>query len=210
VLTSSAADEQALESREIRASFFSHHLISGLRGAADSSGDGRVTLSEAYRHAFDNTLLATSGTLRGPQHPGYDYRMSGQGELVLTEVRDRGATLVLPDHFDQILVVDETQRRLLAELTTQSANRIALPPGRYILQGRRGRRSSELRVKIAQLETRNVRSTEFPGRAAPPPSAPAVIAARPPAQPRVTRTGPASPPTDRPARPTISAAPASA
>jgi hypothetical protein len=161
VLTSSAADEMALESGEIRASFFSHHLISGLRGAADSSGDGRVTLSEAYRHAFDSTLLATSGTLRGPQHPGYDYRMSGQGELVLTEVLTRGATLVLPQHFDQILIVDESQRRLLAELTRQSANRIALPPGRYILRARLGRRAYEGRVKLAQLETRIVRTEEL-------------------------------------------------
>jgi hypothetical protein len=40
LLTSSAADEVALESREIAGSFFTHHLISGLRGAADASGDG--------------------------------------------------------------------------------------------------------------------------------------------------------------------------
>lgn len=67
VLTSSAAHEQALESREIRASFFSHHFVSGLRGATGSSGDGRVTIGEAYRYAFVNTLLATSNTLTGPQ-----------------------------------------------------------------------------------------------------------------------------------------------
>src|SRR6266542_2839467 len=34
MLSSSAADELALESREIRGSFFTHHLVSGLRGAA--------------------------------------------------------------------------------------------------------------------------------------------------------------------------------
>jgi len=93
VLTSSAAHERALESREIHASFFSHHFVSGLRGAADSSGDGRVTLGEAYRYAFVNTLLATSNTLSGPQHPAYDFRLSGQGELVLTEVVAHGAIL---------------------------------------------------------------------------------------------------------------------
>src|SRR5439155_11671498 len=56
LLTSSAEHEAALESQEIRGSFFSHHLISGLRGAADSSGDGRVTLSEAYNDAFVQTI----------------------------------------------------------------------------------------------------------------------------------------------------------
>jgi len=72
VLTSSAADELALESREIRGSFFTHHLVSGLRGTADASGDGRITLSEAYQYAFDHTLTATASTgIR--QHPGYEY-----------------------------------------------------------------------------------------------------------------------------------------
>ena len=52
MITSSAAREAALESAEIEASFFSHHLISGLRGAADTSGDGLVTLAEAYQYAF--------------------------------------------------------------------------------------------------------------------------------------------------------------
>jgi hypothetical protein len=167
VLTSSAADELALESREIRASFFSHHLISGLRGAADSSGDGRITLAEAYRHAFVNTLLATSGTLSGPQHPGYDYRMSGQGELVLTEVVARGATLTLPSGFDQLLIADEVHRHLVAELTRRSANRLALPPGRYVVQGRRDGRAYEMRLSLGPTEARTVRREELlPGSTA--------------------------------------------
>jgi hypothetical protein len=161
VLTSSAADEMALESRDIKASFFSHHLISGLRGAADSSGDGQVTLSEAYRYAFVNTLLATSGTLTGPQHPGYDYRISGQDELVLTQVVARSATLTLPDGFDQILIADEDHKYLVAELTRRSAHRIAVPSGRYVIQGRRGGRAYEARVKLAQLEARTVTREEF-------------------------------------------------
>ena len=45
-ITSSAADENSLELREIRGSVFTHHLISGLRGAADISGDGRVSLAD--------------------------------------------------------------------------------------------------------------------------------------------------------------------
>ena len=58
LLTSSAADENALESKEIRGSFFSHHLVSGLRGAADSSGDGQVTLAEASSKAIENIARA--------------------------------------------------------------------------------------------------------------------------------------------------------
>lgn len=161
VLTSSAAHERALESREIHASFFSHHFVSGLRGAADSSGDGRVTLGEAYRYAFVNTLLATSNTLSGPQHPAYDFRLSGQGELVLTEVVAHGAILSLPRGFDRILIADERRRFLLAELTTSSSNRIALPAGRYAVQARLADASYETVVTLAEGEQRNLGSQDL-------------------------------------------------
>src|SRR5207244_12652664 len=46
-LTSSAGAELALESPDIRGSFFTHHLVSGLLGQADVSGDRRVSPAEA-------------------------------------------------------------------------------------------------------------------------------------------------------------------
>jgi hypothetical protein len=161
VLTSSAPHEVALESREIRASFFSHHLISGLRGAADSSGDGRVTLGEAYRYAFVNTLLSTSNTLTGPQHPAYDYRLAGRGELVLTDVTVSGARLTLPAELSRVLIVDGGRRRLVAELTDLSIRRIALPGGRYIIQGQREGRAYEMVVVLANGEARRLALSEF-------------------------------------------------
>jgi hypothetical protein len=164
VLTSSAATELALESREIRASFFSHHLVSGLRGAADASGDGRVTLGEAYRYAFENTLLATANTLSGPQHPAYDYRLSGKGELVLTDILAHGATLSLPETFDRILIADASRQHLVAELTTMSSHRIALPPGRYLIHARRAGRAHELEVRLKDSESREVGAREFVAR----------------------------------------------
>jgi hypothetical protein len=174
VLTSSAAHERALESSEIRASFFSHHLISGLRGAADSSGDGRVTLGEAYRYAFVNTLLATSNTLTGPQHPAYDFQLSGRGELVLTEVVAGGATLTVPGGFDRILVADQRRQYVLAELTSTSAHRIAVPAGRYVVQGRRGDRAFETNVTLRQGESRELAATDL----APSDAAAAPVAAK--------------------------------
>ncbi|HRC59215.1 MAG TPA: caspase family protein, partial [Kofleriaceae bacterium] len=78
ILTSAAADEDALESAEIRGSFFTHHLVSGLHGAADASGDGVVTLSEAYGYAFDRTVTSTAAAGAVPQHPTYDYRVAGR------------------------------------------------------------------------------------------------------------------------------------
>ena len=109
-IASSAADEAALESAEIGASFFSHHFISGLRGAADLSGDGLVTLAEAYQYAFARTLRATSDTIVGPQHPAYDYHLAGRGELVLTELHHPSAALDLPGGFDRLLLVADGTR----------------------------------------------------------------------------------------------------
>src|SRR6185295_2105265 len=42
-LTSSSETEAAQESDRIHASYFTHYLVSGFRGAADTSGDGKVT-----------------------------------------------------------------------------------------------------------------------------------------------------------------------
>ena len=86
-LTSSAATEAAQESDRIRASYFTHYLVSGFRGAADLSGDGRVTLNEAYQFAFTETLGRTVDTKGGAQHPSYDISLSGTGDVVMTDVR---------------------------------------------------------------------------------------------------------------------------
>jgi hypothetical protein len=64
-LTSSSDTEASQESDEIAASFFTHYLVSGLLGAADTTGDGKVTLNEAYQHAFAETSPAPRRRLPG-------------------------------------------------------------------------------------------------------------------------------------------------
>ena len=78
-LTSSSASEDSQESDELKGSFFTHALLSGLLGAADENGDGRVTLDEAYRYAYETTLRASSRTLAGTQHPTFQYDVRGVG-----------------------------------------------------------------------------------------------------------------------------------
>lgn len=131
MITSSAADEAALESKEMMGSFFTHHLVSGLRGAADASGDRQVTLAEAYRYAYDHTISSTSATIVGAQHPTYDYRLSGQGELVLTSLEKPSASLELPPGFERAVVTDLNRDQVVAELSNASSPRVALSPGVY-------------------------------------------------------------------------------
>jgi hypothetical protein len=71
ILHSSAEGEDSQESDRLAASFFTHYLVSALRGAADSNDDGRVTLVEAFTCASARTLAATARTVAGPQHPTY-------------------------------------------------------------------------------------------------------------------------------------------
>lgn len=165
-LTSSAADELALESREIRGSIFTHHFVSGLRGAADASGDGRITLSEAYQYAFSHTLTASSVSgVR--QHPGYEYRLAGKGELVLTEVARPSASIELPPDFERALIVLVRRDQVLAELTSDAARRVALAPGEYALRVWRGTRAFAARVTVAAGEEKQVTWSDLTSVSAP-------------------------------------------
>jgi hypothetical protein len=161
LLTSSAADEIALESREIGGSFFTHHLISGLRGAADASGDGKVTLGEAYRYAYAHTISTTDATVAGAQHPVYDYRLSGQGELVITQLPVRAGRVVLPPGHDRGLVVAPAQHQVLAEVTAGALSPIAVPAGEYEVRAWLAGRSFHGRVRVAAGETRRIRWSEL-------------------------------------------------
>ena len=108
--------------------------MSGLRGAADASGDGRITLSEAYQYAYTRTVAATAQMDVGAQHPEYDMRLSGMGELVLTELTPLSAVLELPAGFERALVIEPFRDEILAEVSGGAAGRIALPPGDYQLR----------------------------------------------------------------------------
>lgn len=134
ILTSSSDTEASQESDAIGASFFTYYLIAGLRGAADSTGDRRVTLNEAYRHAFDETLARTQRAMSGAQHPAYDIQMTGQSDLVLTELQQTNAVL----HIDRSLqgrLFFRTQKdqRLVAEMTKYPGRplEIGLPAAVY-------------------------------------------------------------------------------
>lgn len=128
-ITSSAADEAALESSEVGGSYFTHNFISGLRGAADASGDKLVTLAEAYKYAYDRTVSSTAMLAVGAQHPNYDFRLSGQGELVLASLLKPSSMVVLPES-DRALVTDLARDQVVVEVVG-GAKEVALAPGSY-------------------------------------------------------------------------------
>ena len=115
-LTSSSADEVAQESEGLGGSFFTHYLTSGMRGAADVSGDGKITLNEAYQFAFHETLGGTADTRGGAQHPAYDIQLSGTGDVVMTDVRQTSAGLVLSEDLQGRCFVRNADDQLVVEL----------------------------------------------------------------------------------------------
>lgn len=153
-ITSSSAGESAQESDELGASFFTHYLLSGLRGAADDSGDGLVSLQEAYRFTYRHTLARTASTLQGPQHPSYHMELSGAGQLVLTHTRKASAHLVLPARARGTYYVRKPGQGMIAEVTKPAGKRmrLALAPGRYEVRKAAGSHHlvKELRVAASR------------------------------------------------------------
>ncbi len=149
-LTASAENEAAQESDRLGAAYFTHYLVSGLRGAADVSHDGRVTLSEAYQYAFTETLARTEQTRGGPQHASYDFQLAGKGDLVMTDLRATSASLVLPSELAGRVYVRDAQGQLIAEVHKLPAQPIllGLPPGRYRIVLDDNRRLSETTIDL--------------------------------------------------------------
>lgn len=156
-LTSSSETEVAQESDAIGASFFTHYLVSGLRGAADISGDGKVTLNEAYQFAFQNTLDRTVDTQGGAQHPSYDIKMTGTGDVVMTDLRQTSAGLVLGEILSGRFYIRDSEKRLVAELNKPAgrAVEIGLPPGTYFvhLEQQHAFTTSALQIVDQQRQT---------------------------------------------------------
>jgi hypothetical protein len=132
-LTSSSENEGAQESDSLGGSFFTHYLVSGLRGGADANSDGKITLDEAYQFAFHGTLKRTEGTYYGPQHPAYDIRLKGSGNLVITDLRESSAGLRLDSAMAGRIFIRGETGTLLVELNKSSgkAMEVGLEPGNY-------------------------------------------------------------------------------
>ncbi|MDB4946752.1 MAG: peptidase caspase catalytic subunit p20 [Labilithrix sp.] len=134
VMASSTAQELSQESDELKSSYFTHHLIVGLRGAADGDGDGRVSLDEAYRYAYRRTLAATSETQVGGQHVTLETDLAGQGEVPVTYPSETRSQLELPGELEaRVLVQQKQSGSVVAEVQKASGAplRLAFTAGVY-------------------------------------------------------------------------------
>lgn len=164
-MTSSASDEASQESDSLKASFFTHYLVSGLRGAADMTQDGRITLSEAYHFAFSETLARTEKTMSGPQHPNYDIRMSGTGDVVMTDIRESSALLVIDKNISGRIFIHNRDQNdaLVLELTKPFGRdiKLGLEQGKYRVINIREERVYEAEIYLKETELFELNRDQF-------------------------------------------------
>jgi hypothetical protein len=143
-ITSSASDEPSLEAGQFRGSVFTQHLVAGLRGAADRSGDGRVSLEEAYRFAFERTMEGESG-----QHPGFATHLSGYGELIVANP-GVASGLEVPEGADHVVVKAVDSQDPWLSVRRPEARRLAVPPGDWRVSVELATSTREGRVTVKE------------------------------------------------------------
>ncbi len=162
-ITSSTQDESSQESDKLKGSFFTHSLVSGLRGAGDLSGDGKVTLSEAYQFAFNETLQKTQSTMGGAQHPSRDMNLAGTGDVVMTDLRSMGAGVTFDEYLEGRLFIRDDKGSLVAELYKAAGRNMSLglPAGNYELHLERSAAHKAANITLSNGKIENVALAQF-------------------------------------------------
>lgn len=142
-ITSSASSEPSLEAGQLRGSVFTQHLVAGLRGGADVTQDGQVSLDEAYRFAYERTASGESG-----QHPGWAMRLSGYGDIVVTRIRDTGPGVVVPTGIDRLVIRDPATRDVILSAVRPAAQKLLVPAGPWLVELEREGKRKEGRLVV--------------------------------------------------------------
>ena len=113
--------------------------------------------------AFQETLAATTTTEGGAQHPAYDIRMAGTGDVVMTDVRQASSAIVLDPSLDGRFYVRDAHRRLVVELYKPAARRaeIAVEPGLYEVQYEKDRRLFRHEVVATDGQRHTLKQGDF-------------------------------------------------
>jgi hypothetical protein len=125
-LASSSEHEESQESDAIQASYFTQSIVTGLRGAADTSGDRKVSLNELYYYAFNETLSNTESSTVGPQHPSYNITLVGSGDLILTDISEAESMMLIPSQFEGRVFIRNPVGLLVSEVNKFAGTEIAL------------------------------------------------------------------------------------
>ncbi len=164
ILCSSSISENAQESDALGNSVFTFHFVNALRGSGDLNGDGRVTLSEAYQYSYNHTLSSTAGSSGGVQHPSYQFRIQGEGDIVLADLNVSSQGILLSPGVTGDITILSVNNTVVADLTKEknSAIMIALAPGAYrIVNGTPDNRRRQASATVKESAIVNVGKDMF-------------------------------------------------
>ena len=163
-LHASSDGEAAQESDELQGAIFTHAWLNGLRGAADSNGDARVTLDESFSFAHSQTMIRSAKSSGVLQKPEAVVNLHESGPVVLTQTVARMATLSLPMAKDtHFLVYSAGAKSVLSELWSSPERRLSLrlPPGRYVIHRRLAGAGGLATIAVGEGEERKVEDKDF-------------------------------------------------
>lgn len=165
VMSSSTAGEESFEADASKAAVFSLHLTTGLRGAADADGDAVVTLSEAYRYAYAQTLRTTMLSAAGTQHPMFRWELSGQREPVLTRLAASARVQLHASDDGDFILFDGDERRVVAEVRVEHGRtvQLSMTPGSYVVRKRSSRALRSAKIQLARGDDRVLDEDQMPG-----------------------------------------------
>jgi hypothetical protein len=137
LMASSSGDESAHEADSLRGSYFTHHLVAGLRGAADTTGTGQVTLGQAFAYAQRYTIRDTSRIAAEPQHPSFDMQLRGRTDLALTRAEASPTLVSVQQTRGPLQLVQLSTGVVLLEAPAGERRlKLAVPPGSYLVRRR--------------------------------------------------------------------------
>jgi hypothetical protein len=137
LIASSTGQENAHETEALRGSFFTHYWNAGLRGAADRSGDGVVSLGEAFEYARSLTIKQTALAGQAPQHPSFQMKLSGRRDFPLVSLINQRTTLVFEQSTGPVEVVRLSDGLVVVESTPGARRlRLGLASGSYLVRRR--------------------------------------------------------------------------
>jgi hypothetical protein len=168
LVASSSGLENAHEGELVQGSFFTHYFAAGLLGAADRSGDGEVTLQEAFEYAKERTVRDTARMAIAPQHPSFDIRLRGRQDIVLASLATSSSALQIAPPRAMLEVIHLGSGLVIAEAPPGDRPlRLAVAPGRYLVRRVDADRIWSKEVEVRPGETASVSEGELELQGAP-------------------------------------------
>ncbi len=163
-IRSSADGEASQESGQLGGAVFTHFLMTALRGAADRDQDLRISLSEAYGYAYDQTVRRSAAGTGNVMHPSVDLDIEGAGRLMITDVLRTTASIELPQEANaRYLIYRRPLGTLVNETWSDASRSIGVPiaAGEYLVQRRKSGASGALVTTVRPGDSIRLKPESF-------------------------------------------------